>query len=184
MHWYDLFSLILRLSELAFLYAMPLCIKNVSLCSLKFHAIYFFFSFPGYFAYTGGTPYIVKLETPSISAGDSVRLCLTFRYSMRSQSGSSLNVSLKSVHDENEVLIYNLVGYHGDTWSEGQVSWTETEDSKVTNKLKRTNGLRSVCKEQRKKTCFNIYLIKYVNLRSCSEALQTVLMNLPLASMT
>lgn len=57
---------------------------------------------------------------------------MTFRYSMRGQSGSSLNVSLKSVHDESEVLIYNLVGYHGDTWSEAQVSWTETRDSKVT----------------------------------------------------
>ena len=88
----------------------------------------------GYFAYTGGSPYIVKLETPLISAGDSVRLCLTFRYSMRGQSGSSLNVSLKSVHNESEVLIYNLFGYHGDTWSEAQVSWTETKDSKVTNK--------------------------------------------------
>lgn len=85
----------------------------------------------GYFAYTGDSPYIVTLETPLISAGDSVRLCLTFRYSMRGQPGSSLNVSLKSVHDESEILIYNLVGYHGDTWLEAQVSWTETEDSKI-----------------------------------------------------
>ncbi|XP_020625976.1 MAM and LDL-receptor class A domain-containing protein 1-like [Orbicella faveolata] len=85
----------------------------------------------GYFAYAGGSPYTVKLETPLISAGDSVRLCLTFRYSMRGQSGSSLNVSLKSVHDESEVLIYNLFGYHGDTWSKAQVSWTETKDSKI-----------------------------------------------------
>lgn len=52
---------------------------------------------------------------------------------MRGQPGSSLNVSLKSVHDESEILIYNLVGYHGDNWLEAQVSWTETEDSKVTN---------------------------------------------------
>lgn len=98
--------------------------------SLNFH---FFFS--GYFAYTGGTPYVAKLETPWISAGESVRLCLTFRYMMRAQASSSLNVSLKSIHDESEVLLYNLIGYHGDTWSVGQVSWMEKEDSKVTNKL-------------------------------------------------
>ena len=107
--------------------------KNcLSLCRLKLQ----FLSFSsGYFAYTGGSPYIVKLETPLISAGDRVRLCLTFRYAMRGQSDSSLNVSLKSVHDESEVLIYNLFGYHGDTWSEAQVSWTETKDSKVTTKV-------------------------------------------------
>ncbi|XP_078375556.1 uncharacterized protein LOC144658924 [Oculina patagonica] len=85
----------------------------------------------GYFAYTGGTPYVTKLETPWISAGESVRLCLTFRYSMRAQASSSLNVSLKSIHDESEVLLYNLIGYHGDTWSVGQVSWMEKADSKI-----------------------------------------------------
>lgn len=103
---------------------------------------------------------------------------------MRGQSGSSLNVSLKSVHDESEVLIYNLVGYHGDTWSEAQVSWTETRTSKVTKKIKGKNALRSFCKDQRKTMRLSIYLTKYAILRSCSEALQTVLMNLPLASMT
>ena len=106
--------------------------KSDSLCSLNLRFLFFF---SGYFAYTGDSPYIVTLETPLISAEDSVQLCLTFRYSMRGQPGSSLNVSLKSVHDESEILIYNLVGYHGDNWLEAQVSWTETEDSKVTNKV-------------------------------------------------
>lgn len=96
----------------------------------------------GYFAYTGGTPYVAKLETPWIYAGDSVHLCLTFRYSMRTQTSSSLNVSLKSVSDEREVLLYNLIGNHGDTWSVGQVSWMEKEDSKVTNNLKKEKKLK------------------------------------------
>ena len=58
-------------------------------------------------------------------------LCLTFNYSMRSQFGSSLNVSSKSALDENEVLLYNLIGYHGDKWFKGQVSWMAKGDSKV-----------------------------------------------------
>lgn len=50
---------------------------------------------------------------------------------MRSQSSSSLNVSLKSFHDESEALLYGLIGYHGDTWSKAQVSWDQKQDSKV-----------------------------------------------------
>ena len=50
---------------------------------------------------------------------------------MRSQFGASLNVSSKSALNEEEVLLYNLIGYHGDTWFKGQVSWMAEGDSKV-----------------------------------------------------
>lgn len=43
MRWYDLFSLILRLSELAFLYAMPLCIKMFLFAALSFMQFISFF---------------------------------------------------------------------------------------------------------------------------------------------
>lgn len=31
--------------------------------------------------------------------------------------------------------VHVCLGYHGDTWLEAQVSWTETEVSKVTNSV-------------------------------------------------
>ena len=88
--------------------------------------------FLGYFSYTGGT-HAVRLDTPwvSISADDVLPLCLTFNYSMRSQFGSSLNVSYRWALNESEVLLYNLFGYHGERWFKGQVSWKAKGDSKV-----------------------------------------------------
>lgn len=85
----------------------------------------------GYFAYTGSS-HKAKLETPwiSVSAGDSVPLCLTFNYSMRS-SNASFNVSCKTSFTNEENLIFKLNGYHGKTWFKGQVLWKAEGTSRV-----------------------------------------------------
>ena len=85
----------------------------------------------GYFAYTGSS-HKAKLETPwiSVSAGNSVPLCLTFNYSMRS-SNASFNVSCKTSFTNEENLIFKLNGYHGKTWFKGQVLWKAEGTSRV-----------------------------------------------------
>ena len=88
-----------------------------------------------HFAFTGAVR-AATLETPPIrldTISDSIRLCLTFSYTMRSQSGAKLNVKLKSIRDGNDTLLFHLVGFHGDKWLRGQVSWTSVRDSKVRN---------------------------------------------------
>lgn len=85
----------------------------------------------GYFAYTGSN-HLAKLETPwiPVSAGNSVPLCMTFNYTMRS-SNASFNVSYKTRFTNEENLIFKLIGYHGKTWLKGQVLWKAEVTSRV-----------------------------------------------------
>ena len=89
------------------------------------------FFLSGYLAYDGSSNK-AKLETPwiSVSAGNSVPLCLTFNYSMRS-SNASFNVSCKTRFTNEENLIFKLIGYHGKTWFKGQVLWKAEGTSRV-----------------------------------------------------
>ena len=78
---------------------------------------------PGSFAYIGRFSR-GQLKSPLLSgkpANEMVGLCLRFRYLMPTKSKSYLKVLLWEATEERELLVWQLLGYHGPGWSVAQV---------------------------------------------------------------
>ena len=78
---------------------------------------------PGSFAYIGRSSR-GQLKSPLLSgkpANEMVGLCLRFRYLMPTKSKSYLKVLLWEATEERELLVWQLLGYHGPGWSVAQV---------------------------------------------------------------
>ena len=61
----------------------------------------------------------------------SLGLCLRFKYLMPAKSKSTLKVFLRDSNLENQSLEWRLVGYHGEEWSEAQVSLPDAKGFQV-----------------------------------------------------
>ena len=87
----------------------------------------------GFFAYIDGS-YKAQLESPLLPwepFHQSVGLCLRFNYLMPVQTKSTLKVFFRDPKQEKPVLIWQLVGYHGEEWSAAQVVWSGAKGVQV-----------------------------------------------------
>ena len=87
----------------------------------------------GYFAYIDGS-FKARLESPLLpwkAFYRSVGLCLRFNYLMPTKSKSTLKVLVKETERRVSTLVWQLVGYHGVTWSVAQVAWTGSVATQV-----------------------------------------------------
>ena len=87
----------------------------------------------GRFAYIGNS-FKATLEGPLLPWNpfhQSVGLCLRFNYLMPTQSKSSLKVFLRGPKQKEPVLVWQLVGNHGEKWSAAQVAWSGAKGIQV-----------------------------------------------------
>ena len=78
----------------------------------------------GHFAYIDG-PYKAQLQStllPWKPLYQSLGLCLRYKYLMPSKSKSTLKVFVRESNRENPLLVWRLVGYHGEEWSAAQMA--------------------------------------------------------------
>lgn len=89
--------------------------------------------FSGHFAYIDD-PYKAQLEStllPWKPLYQSLGLCLRFKYLLPAKSKSTLKVFLRESNRENPLLVWRLVGYHGEEWSDAQVALADVKGFQV-----------------------------------------------------
>ena len=87
----------------------------------------------GKFAYLD-EPRDVRLETRVlqwIPAYEELGFCLQFQLFLPGKSSSSNLTVLLKIDESQEIVLWQLSGYHGDQWSLSQVSWTPRRSAKV-----------------------------------------------------
>ena len=93
----------------------------------------FFFLQSGKFAYLD-EPRDVRLETHVlqwIPAYEELGFCLQFQLFLPGKSSSSNLTVLLKFDESQEIVLWQLSGYHGDQWSFSQVAWTPRRSAKV-----------------------------------------------------
>ena len=92
----------------------------------------------GPFAYLD-EPCDVRLETHALQwkpAYEELGFCLQFQLFLPDKSGSSKLTVLLKFDESQEIVLWQLSGYHGDEWSFSQVSWTPRRSAKVSTVIR------------------------------------------------
>ena len=136
----------------------------------------------GPFAYLD-EPRDVRLETHVlqwIPAYEKLGFCLQFQLLLPGKSGSSNLTVLLKFYESQEIVLWQLSGYHGDQWSFSQVSWTPRRSAKV-EKIRHISHIVSIIDDHRviidnnAKFLVGILLVKIGQISSCVTFLPAML---------
>ena len=111
-----------------------------------------------------------------IPAYEELGFCLQFQLFLPGKSSSSNLTVLLKFGESQEIVLWQLSGYHGDHWSFSQVSWTPRRSAKVEKYVIRHMSHRvpiiddhrvPIIDNNAKRFLVCILLVKYGQISSC-----------------